>query len=66
MKPFTLTLALLSLGSALLAESTEKQGKLRVFVPVLPYEFLFERIGGDWIEVSAIVQEGDDCHNYSP
>ena len=66
MKPFTLTLALLSLGSALLAESTEKQGKLRVFVPVLPYEFLFERIGGDWIEVSAIVQEGDDCHNYYP
>lgn len=40
--------------------------KLRVFVPVLPYEYLLERIGGDWIEVSAIVQEGGDCHNYSP
>ena len=40
--------------------------KLRVFVPVLPYEYLFERVGGDWIEVSAIVNEGGDCHNYSP
>jgi zinc transport system substrate-binding protein len=40
--------------------------KLRVFVPVLPYEYLLERIGGEWIEVSAIVQEGGDCHNYSP
>lgn len=40
--------------------------KLKVFVPVLPYETLFERIGGDWIEVRAIVQEGGDCHNYSP
>lgn len=41
-------------------------GKLKVFVPVLPYEYLFERIGGEWIEVKAIVQEGGDCHNYSP
>lgn len=47
------------------AESAPSK-KLRVFVPVLPYEFLFERVGGDWIEVSAIVQEGGDCHNYSP
>lgn len=40
--------------------------KLSVFVPVLPYEYLFERVGGEWIEVKAIVQEGGDCHNYSP
>lgn len=57
-----LVLAVATNGSA--APETSK--KLRVFVPVLPYEFLFERIGGDWIEVSAIVQEGGDCHNYSP
>jgi zinc transport system substrate-binding protein len=50
-------------GSLLPANGAEK---LRVFVPVLPYEYLFERIGGDRIEVSAIVQEGGDCHNYSP
>lgn len=41
-------------------------GQLKVFVPVLPYEYLFERIGGEWIEVKTIVQEGGDCHNYSP
>lgn len=41
-------------------------GKLRVFVPVLPYEYLLQRIGGDWIEAKAIVGEGGDCHNYSP
>lgn len=40
--------------------------KLKVFVPVLPYEYLLERVGGDWIEVKAIVQEGGDPHNYSP
>ena len=45
---------------------TEKSDKLRVFVPILPYEYLLERIGGDWIEVSAIVPEGGDAHNYSP
>lgn len=44
----------------------EAPKKLRVFVPVLPYEYLFERVGGNWINVSAIVQEGGDCHNYSP
>lgn len=37
-----------------------------VYVPVLPYEWLFERIGGEWIEVRSIVGEGDDCHDYSP
>jgi zinc transport system substrate-binding protein len=55
--------ALVLSGSLLPASGAEK---LRVFVPVLPYEYLFERIGGDRIEVSAIVQEGGDCHNYSP
>ncbi len=61
--PAALSLALLVFGSSLSAGTTEK---LRVFVPVLPYEYLFERIGGDWIDVKAIVQEGGDCHNYSP
>lgn len=56
--------AALVLGGSLLSASGAE--KLRVFVPVLPYEYLFERIGGDRIEVSAIVQEGGDCHNYSP
>ena len=37
-----------------------------VFVPVEPYEWLFERIGGDHIEVHAIVGAGEDAHDYSP
>ena len=37
-----------------------------VYVPVLPYQFLVEKIGGDLIEVRTIVGEGDDCHDYSP
>lgn len=37
-----------------------------IFVPVQPYEWLFERIAGDHIEVHAIVGEGDDAHDYSP
>ncbi len=44
----------------------EKLEKPLVYVPVLPYEWLFERVGGDWIEVETIVGEGDDCHDYSP
>jgi zinc transport system substrate-binding protein len=69
MKTFCLTLLSLALALAVSPNgkaAPENSQKLRVFVPVLPYEFLFERIGGDWIEVSAIVQEGGDCHNYSP
>ncbi len=43
-----------------------KEKKPVVYVPVLPYEWLFERVGGEWIEVHTIVGEGDDCHDYSP
>lgn len=63
MKTLLTFLLLFSLDAA---AATKKPDKLRVFVPILPYEYLLERVGGDWIEVSAIVQEGGDCHNYSP
>ncbi|MEM6916504.1 MAG: zinc ABC transporter substrate-binding protein [Verrucomicrobiota bacterium] len=60
--PLFAFLALL-LPAASVAEEFEKP---IVYVPVLPYEWLFERVGGDWIEVESIVGEGDDCHDYSP
>jgi zinc transport system substrate-binding protein len=67
MKTLLVPLALLTIGLVTNGQAaTETPQKLRVFVPVLPYEYLFERIGGDWIDVKAIVQEGGDCHNYSP
>lgn len=66
MKALPASLSLLLALSINVAAAAEKTEKLRVFVPVLPYEYLLERIGGDWIDVKAIVQEGGDCHNYSP
>ena len=54
---------------ALALPAFAQAGKLEkplVYVPVLPYEWLFERVGGDWIEVETIAGEGDDCHDYSP
>ena len=67
MKTLLFPLSFLLLSLSFNADAgTERAAKLRVFVPVLPYEYLLERVGGDWIEVSAIVQEGGDCHNYSP
>ena len=37
-----------------------------VFVPIAPYDFVFERLAGDLIEINVIVGEGDDPHSYSP
>lgn len=37
-----------------------------IYVPVLPYEFVIEKLAGEWVDVVAIVREGDDCHSYSP
>lgn len=58
---FALLLALFSF----LPES-QAEGELAVYVPVEPYQYLVERIGGRWVKVQAIAGEGDDCHNYSP
>lgn len=60
---FALLAVFVSTISLLEAEPLEKP---LVYVPVEPYEWLFERIGGDWIEVESIAGEGDDCHDYSP
>ncbi|MDF1825786.1 MAG: zinc ABC transporter substrate-binding protein [Verrucomicrobiales bacterium] len=58
-------LAVVSLALPMLSQA-EKVEKPLVYVPVLPYEWLLERIGGDWINVATIVGEGDDSHDYSP
>ena len=33
-----------------------------VFVPISPYQFIFEKIAGDLIDIKVIVGEGDDPH----
>ncbi|MDA7605661.1 zinc ABC transporter substrate-binding protein [Verrucomicrobiales bacterium] len=37
-----------------------------VFVPISPYQFIFERLAGDLVDIKVIVGEGDDPHSYSP
>ena len=44
----------------------EKESKPVVFVPISPYQFIFEKIAGDLIDIKVIVGEGDDPHSYSP
>lgn len=58
-----LALAALLCGGLSLSAAEKKP---LVFVPVEPYEWLFERIGGEHIEVHSIVGRGDDAHDYSP
>ncbi len=52
----------LALAFSSYAEST----KPVVYVPVPPYEFVFERLAGDLIDLRVIVGPGDDPHSYSP
>ena len=36
------------------------------YMPVLPYEFLMEKLASGLVDIRTIVGEGDDCHDYSP
>ena len=47
-------------------ESSKDRSKPVVFVPISPYQFIFERLAGDLIDIKVIVGEGDDPHSYSP
>ena len=58
-------LALLTAATVSFSADDERE-KPVIFVPVLPYEFVFEKIGGDLIDVHSIVGEGDDAHSYTP
>lgn len=59
-----LTFSILFASATLL--SAEADEKPLVIVPAPPYAYLFEKIGGDMIEVESIVGEGDDAHSYNP
>ncbi len=45
-------------------EAATGAAKLRIMVSILPQVFFVERIGGDRVEVEAIVQPGRDLHTY--
>ncbi len=64
MKTGIALVAMLLTFSVVQAEPSGK--KPVVFVPVLPYQYVFERIGGNQIEVQSIVPPGGDPHSYTP
>ena len=43
-----------------------QQAKMKTFVTVLPQQYLVERIGGDRVEVEALVGPGQSPHTYEP
>ena len=46
--------------------SAKESAKPVVFVPISPYQYVFEKIAGDLIDIRVIVGPGDDPHSYSP
>ena len=40
--------------------------KIDVFVSILPLKYLVEQVGGDFVDVSVIVEPGADPHTYEP
>lgn len=67
MKPFILTL-LAALNFFLLTwvSAVEASGRLSVFVSIPPQKFFVERIGGERVHVSVLVQPGASPATYEP
>ncbi|MEZ4600668.1 MAG: zinc ABC transporter substrate-binding protein [Syntrophotaleaceae bacterium] len=49
-----------------LAETTPSTQPIKTFVSVLPQKYLVERVGGEHVEVSAMVGPGRSPHTYEP
>lgn len=54
------------LCTPLSARAAAPASPLQVFVSILPAEFLAARIGGDRVQVEALVQPGHNMHTYAP
>lgn len=64
---FFFWLSMLCLLSApLTAGAAPPKDPLRVFVSILPEEFLAARIGGNRVRVETLVQPGHNMHTYAP
>jgi zinc transport system substrate-binding protein len=59
-------LLLLPLCDSSLAGAAQGVEPLRVFVSVLPQKTFVEKVGGDRVQVEAMVQPGDSPHTYDP
>ncbi len=59
-------LVLVVFGVVLATNSFAAAEKLKVYVSIVPQEYFVERIGGDRVEVKALVQPGDSPATYQP
>jgi zinc transport system substrate-binding protein len=64
LSPLFFLLAAAFLAASDPQEGTEKTGTLRVFVSILPQSSLVERIGGQHVSVSVLVEAGKDPHTF--
>jgi zinc transport system substrate-binding protein len=53
-------------GQAGAEKAASSEGKLKVFVSILPLKYFTERVGGDHVEVNVMVGAGQDVHTYEP
>lgn len=65
-RQWLLSLCCLWLLLASNALSADTADKLNIFVSVLPQKYIAERIGGDAVQVSVMVQPGDSPATYEP
>ncbi len=59
-------LVLVVFGVVFATNSFAAAEKLKVYVSIVPQEYFVERIGGDRVEVKALVQPGDSPATYQP
>ncbi len=48
------------------SESASSEGKPVVYVPVAPYQTVFQRLAGDLLDIRVIVGPEEDPHSYTP
>jgi zinc transport system substrate-binding protein len=66
LRPSCWLLLLCLLCSPLAAGAAGPAAPLRIFVSILPAEFLAARVGGNRVQVETLVQPGHNMHTYAP
>lgn len=61
-----MTLFTVSCGSQSEKKSAVSDGKIHVFVSILPQKYFVEKIGGDYVTVEALVGPGQSPHTFEP
>ena len=61
-----LNIICLIIAAPIIAVAANTEGKINVFVSILPQKYLVERIGGNRVDVSAMVKPGLSPETYEP